>query len=255
MFTKKSEATFWFDGISSAELGMRVSGFPEFTAAAPRVTKYSIPGRNGDLTYWDGSFENVEGEISGFILDAVSVDPALTAVNNWLTDCGYKELAVSSEPGRYRMARITNAAEIAVRMGVLAPFTIKFDCKPQRFYADETPIQFSGTGGEIVNNTGFEAFPRLRFNLVSGTTYAPYPSVRFGNKDGDFRLIVTPTGLSGAEWIEIDLEKRSATRDDGTNLNITTDSSGFPSFCAGTTKVYDAEWAESIEVFPRWWSL
>lgn len=251
----RSNVTFWFDDVHSEEIGIKVRGFPIFSAPEPRVTTYSIPGRNGDLVYWDGSFKNTSGEVECFALDTENVDHALSAVSQWLTDCRYKKLVVSSEPGRYRMARVTNAAEIVVQMGVLAPFTIDFDCKPQRFYNGEPPIRFSGDGGEIQNNTGFDALPLLRLHIEAGTTFAKNPHIRFQNKNGDFRVIFSLEGLSSAEWVELDIEKQCAVTSTGKGVSLTTDSGGFPSFCSGITSVYDASWANQMEIYPRWWTL
>lgn len=255
MHIDRSNVTFWIDGACSKDIGITVSGFPTFAASTPRTTSYSIPGRNGDLILWDGSFKNIKGEIECFALDGENVDYAISTVNQWLTDCNYKKFVISSEPGRYRMARVTNAAEIAIRMGVLAPFKIELDCKPQRFFDGETPIRVDGEGGSVHNRTGFDALPLIRLYFEEGSTFSTYPSVRFQNKNGDYRLILTPVGLSTAQWIDIDLEKKCATASNGKGLTITTDSSGFPSFPSGDTSVYGASWATSMEIFPRWWTL
>lgn len=255
MFIDNGKVSFWLDGICSDDIGIKLQDFPEFKAAEPKVTIYSIPGRNGDLTYWDGSYKNVSGQFNCFALNAENVDYALTAVNSWLTDCSYKKLVVSSEPGRYRMARVTNAAEIAIRMGVLAPFSITVDCKPQRFIENGSPLLFTGAGGEIQNTTGFPALPVIRLYVPDGSSFLSYQHIRISNNDSEYRLILQSTGISSAKWVEIDLEKQCATRDSGENVSINTDLTGFPKFVPGTTKIYDAEWASKIEVYPRWWTL
>lgn len=261
MLTDRASITFWIGGVSSKELGIRVSEFPEFSGAEPRVTKYAIPGRNGDLTYWDGSFKNVESTIKCFVAEFGNVERILTAVNDWMADCGYKKLVLSSEPGRYRLARITNAAEIAIRMGVLAPFEIKLDCKPQRFFDDDTPARFTGGSGEIYNRTGFPSSPLLRCFLVEDVSAAGTEYINFKNSNGEYRLLLSATSLSGTQWVDVDLERKSAVKDNGEQLSVTTDSTGFPAFCSGKTafswgnSLASKEWFSAIDLYPRWWTL
>ena len=90
MLIDRTRITFWLDDVCSEDIGIRVIDFPTFTGAEKRVTKYTIPGRNGDLTYWDGSFGNVSCEINCFIVSADKIDEALTAVNGWLAGSGYR---------------------------------------------------------------------------------------------------------------------------------------------------------------------
>lgn len=258
----RANITFWFDGVSSEELGIRVIDFPTFSGTEPRVTKYSVPGRNGDLTYWDGSYKNTNVELSCFVVDADKVELALTAVNNWLRNCGYRKFVISSELGRYRMARITNAAEVAIKMGVLAPFTIKLDCKPQRFFDDETPLLYTEGSGEVYNATGFDALPLLRCYISTTASIVTAQGITFSNARGDFRIILSDIArYSDAQWIDIDLETQNAVTDSGETLSITTDPTSFPVFCAGTTNFsYGSEsvaiqWWSRIELYPRWWTL
>lgn len=260
----RTRITFWFDGVSSVELGIVVSGFPSFSGAKPRVTKYSVPGRNGDLTYWDGSYENVSAELKCYVADANRVETALTAVNRWLVDCGYKEFVISSEFGRYRMARITNAAEIAIRMGVLAPFAIKLDCKPQRFYSGETPTRYSGIGGSIFNPTQFPSLPLLRCyfaNGISGVTGTE--SITISNEKGESEILLNmpPLDMSIAEYIDVDFDTKSAHSNDGTQGSLFFNkNSGFPVFCSGETifetgNSMQTNWFDRFDLFPRWWTL
>lgn len=255
LISERSKIVFWYDGICSEDLGIRITPFPEFSAAKPRVTKYSIPGRNGDLTYWDGSFKNVSADISCAILNPAGVEAALTNVNRWMADCGYKKFVISTEPGRYRLARITNAAEIAIRMGVLAPFVINLDCKPQRFFDDETPLIFSGESWKVFNGTGFEALPRIRLFLPTDTTYAKAQTIYFKNSKGEYSITIPAPWLSLSKWIDIDINARTVTNDTGKSVAATTVDTGYPVFCAGNTTISGTDWVEKAELYPRWWTL
>lgn len=258
MPTSRSMVTFWFDGVCSDDLGIVVSSFPVFSGAEPKVTKYSVPGRNGDLTYWDGTYKNVSVELKCYIADVSKIETALTAVNDWLADIGYKKLVISTELGRYRMARITNAAEIGIMMGVIAPFTIKLDCKPQRFYDDETPRVF-GTSGTIVNPTRFNALPLLRCQMASSAeSIAGVEFIHFLNALGESKVGLTLS--SRPFYIDIDLESRRAVTNTGENVPLRLESD-YPMLCPGETSfstsnsLAQVEWFSSITIFPRWWTL
>ncbi len=254
----RTKTTFWFDGVSSEDLGIVVMGFPTFNGAEPKVTKYSIPGRNGDLTYWDGSYKNVNAELKCFVIDAEKVEAALTAVNNWMADCGYRKFVISSELGRYRMARITNAAEIAITMGVLAPFTIKLDCKPQRFYEDDEMESF-GLSGVIHNQTKFTAKPLLHCLWATGAGKAGTEEIKFINSDGEHRLLLHAIKTT-PEWVDIDLESRSAITSKGENVSLYFESNylqlppGDTSFTLSNS-LTGTNWFSGVEILPRWWTL
>ena len=255
MLTDKTQITFWIDEVCSNDIGIKVIGFPTFTGAEKRVTKYSIPGRNGDLTYWDGSFSNVSCEISCYIASKDRIADALSAVNNWLSGSGYLRFAISSEPGRYRMARVTNAADIGIRMGVLAPFTLLLDCKPQRFFDDESTVTIPVSGGTMYNATKFVAEPKMRCYRTAGGILAEEILVKSDSAEGVVRMTHTD-GVRSANYIDIDFESKAAVNDAGENIPIEKFSTNGLSPGLNTIKSnLSASWFSNIEILPRWWTL
>lgn len=262
MPTDRTKITFWFDGVCSDDLGIVVSNFPVFSGAEPKVTTYSIPGRNGDLTRWDGTYKNVSADFKCYVADTSRVAEALTAINGWVSDAGYKKFVVSTEMGRYRMARITNAAEIGIRMGVIAPFTLKFDCKPQRFYEGEKPRVF-GTNGTITNLTRFNALPLLRCTIVPQiSSFAGAERISFNNALGKQVIILSASHLTAIpSYIDVDLESLTAVTDGGVNVPIYFEEGGYPKLCPGETtfsaynSLAQSQWFSGIEILPRWWTL
>ena len=72
---------------------------------------------------------------------------------------GYRRLETSDDPDHYWMARVENSPQIAMRLRMLAPFDIGFDCKPQRFLKiGEHSIEFTGNGS-LFNQYGQVALP------------------------------------------------------------------------------------------------
>lgn len=252
MAIDRTKITFWLDDICSEDIGIRVIDFPKFSGAEKRITKYTIPGRNGDLTYWDGSFGNVSCEISCYIISADKIDEALTAVNSWLAGSGYKKFVVSSEPGRYRMAQITNAADIAITMGVLAPFTINLDCKPQRYFLEENVISLTSPGGTVYNPTPFTAQPLVRCYVKSEPSTSPLvEEITIGTETVRISYI---GAIIGAEWVDIDFDAKTAKNSLGKEVPIQTFNS--PGFAPGENSFSSLDtYFSKFEIMPRWWTL
>ena len=258
MHIERTRVTFWLDGVCSADLGIVVQGFPTFGGSAPRVTKYDVPGRTGDLLYWDGSYKNVDGEIKCYLADTEDVERAISAAASWMAVGGYHKLTLSNELGRYRMARITNAAEIAIKMGVLAPFTIKLDCKPQRFYEDDAPRIF-GVSGTVVNELPFASAPLMRCMWASGASKAGTEEIKFVHGDKQCRaLLSSPPAVP--TYIDVDLEARCAVTSAGANVPIYFEG-GYPLLKQGETtftcsnSLAGTNWFSAVHLYPRWWTL
>lgn len=244
---------FWIDGVCNEDLGIVPQSFPKFSGAEPKVTTYSIPGRNGDLTYWDGTYSNVSVKIPCFLTDATNVETALSAVSALVADGGYHKFVISSEPGRYRMARLVAAPEINIRMMRLAPFTLEFDCKPQRWFDAEDAVTLSGTGGTIFNPTAFVSKPLMRCTFNSGNGGV---TMTITNSKGTDTVYFGVLG-STAEWIEIDFDSKTAVLSTGEEFYIDTfDSDGFAAGenVIAVTSVYSDRFS-SMEIIPRWWTL
>lgn len=171
---------------------------------------------------------------------------------------GYHKLTLSNELGRYRMARITNAAEIAIKMGVLAPFTIKLDCKPQRFYEDDAPRIF-GVSGTVVNELPFAAAPLMRCMWASGASKAGTEEIKFVHGDKQCRaLLSSPPAVP--TYIDVDLEARCAVASNGANVPIYFEG-GYPLLKQGETtftcsnSLAGTNWFSAVHLYPRWWTL
>lgn len=262
MLIDRTEIKFWLDDVCSDDLGIVVQGFPTFSAAEPRATLYSIPGRNGDLCVWDGSYKNISAEIKCYVANTSAVETVLAAANGWLNYGAYKKFVISSELGRYRLARVTNSAEIAIRMGVLAPFSVKLNCKPQRFYDDDTPRVF-GNSGKITNPTVFDAKPLLRCHWASGAQKGGNEFLTITNTKGTCRIgLGVLAQVPIPDYIDVDLDSLSAVTSNGYNVPLSFEG-GHPVFCPGDTQFAssnslagsDMEWFDQIDVYPRWWTL
>lgn len=187
-----------YDGVDSSDFGVFISGEGAFDAPARRGEMISIPGRNGSLFMDEGVFENIEVEYPAFIGTGREVlfRQRLGDLRSWLSSRGdYKRLTDTYHPDEFRLGVYREGLEVDPQHITRAgEFTIKFDCKPQRFLVSgEDPVLFR-ENGSITNPTLFESFPLIR---VTGDG-----TVAIG-ENGKYRFIVSNN--PGSIWIDSEI--------------------------------------------------
>lgn len=238
MLNKKE--TFYLDGVDARSAGIHLQEPLSFSAAVPIAEEQSIPGRNGDLIWETGSYENRSGSASCFCLQK-DVEKAISSAGRFLMGKkGYRRLETSDDPDHYWMARVENSPEIAMRLRALAPFEIGFDCKPQRFVkAGENAIIFDADGA-LFNQYGQVSLPFITL---------------YGQGEGLLTVgdcVVEVNDLDGVLYL--DSETQNAYNDDG-NKNMTINAPVFPTLPDGETEISFIGGIERVEIVPRWWEL
>lgn len=230
---------FWLDGMCCADYGINLQGPVGFDSPTLKTTSISIPGRNGDLHIDEGAFNNLTGRANCFALQE-GVEQALFSAAKWLLlHSGYRRLETSEEPDYYRLACVTNGPEIAIRMRLLAPFSINFDCQPQRFFkSGERAITLQTQ--DTLYNIGFPALPLIKINGSGG-----------GNLYiGNYKVQI----LELTDYIVLDSETQNAYRETQNKNNaISTDN--FPILQSGENMISWDGQINSIEITPRWWTI
>lgn len=161
----------YIDGECNEDYGVVLQGSLRFSAPQPKVTTISVPGRNGDLHIYDGSYKNVTARVGAYIADSnKQVKSLIPEINRWLClDRGYVEMSTDDDPDHIYLARVKNGVEINARLRVLAPFEIVFDLKPQKYlashYWDEVTLE---NGGTVYNPTQYTAYPRYLIRTSGG---------------------------------------------------------------------------------------
>lgn len=232
--------TFYLDGIDARSVGIQLQAPVSFSEAVPVAEAQTIPGRNGDIVFYTGSYENRSGSASCFCLQK-DVEKAISSAGRFLMGkMGYRRLETSDDPDHYWMARVKNSPRIEQRLRTLAPFEISFDCKPQRFVkAGENSVVFTSSGS-LFNQYGQIALP---FIILHGQGTG---RLTIGN------CVVDVKALDGILYLDSD--KQNAYNDDGTqNLNI--NAPVFPTLPDGETQIAFSGGIEKVEIVPRWWEL
>lgn len=172
--------TFTFDGESSANYGVYITGEGVFNAPKRAVEMIEIPNRNGTYALDTGRFENVEVKYKIGIVDDSETDFAdrVSDFRNWLcSKVGYCRLEDEYNPDEYRMAVYASGIEIDHDFLIAGEAEITFNCKPQRWLKSGETATSVADGGTLTNPTRFDASPLLE---VKG-----YGNIDIGGQDID----------------------------------------------------------------------
>lgn len=170
--------TLTFDGKSSSEFNVYITGEGVFNAPERAVEMISIPGRNGAFALDYGRFENIEVTYNCGIAgdDDADFASAISDFRNWLCSRnGYVRLSDDYNAGEYRMAVYKSGLEVTAENLKAGEFPVVFECKPQRFLTSGENAISVTSGDTITNPTLFDSRPMLEvtgygnINLGSST--------------------------------------------------------------------------------------
>ena len=232
---------FTFNGKSSKDFGVYISGLNTFGAPERDVDIISISGRNGDLTIDNGRYKNIDVSYPAFIFDRF--DNNIEGLRNFLlSQSGYKRLEDTYHPNEYRLARYKSGLTPKVIDELYAgEFDLTFDCYPQRYLKSGDQIITLTADGSLFNEYAQIAKPIIR---------------AFGT--GSFTIgDVTLTINSADGYTDIDCELQEAYKDDLTtncNANITLNDGVFPSLVSGDNEI-SLDGITQLDIKPKWWIL
>lgn len=230
------EHYFIYNGKSSAEFGVWISGGGTYNAPARDIETEAIPGRNGLVSFDNGRFENVELIYPAFI--SRRFQPRVDGFRAWLlSQRGYLRLEDTYHPDEYRLAMYHSGFEVDTAVRNLAgSFEVQFDCKPQRFLKSGEHFISLASGAVLNNPTLYDALPLIVCSgngsiTINGTT-------------------MTISGNDGQIYIDCDLQ-------DAFLNNINKNSLITPEFfklSPGNNSVTYTG-VTGFQIMPRWWTM
>ena len=236
------------DGKPSTDFDMYISGGGTYSSPEKAYEEVEIPGRNGSIFLYEGSFKNVEVTYDAWIakIDGEDdVDKSFRALRSYLMSRdGYVRIEDTYHKDEIRFGTYNEAIEPDVHETLQAvQFTLNFSCKPQRFlkkYYDQ-PITYTTSGQTFYNETYFDAKPLIR---VYGT--------------GSFTINgVTVRINSASSYTDFDCDLQEAYKDTlatNCNGNITLTNAQFPYLKAGDNTITFSG-PSSIVLYPRLYLL
>lgn len=232
---------FSLDYVSSMAYGVIISKAGVYDAPARAFEAVSVPGKNGDVLFDEGRYENV---LVSYECGLVNDNGNLDDFRAWLlSHTGYCRIADSFHPNEYRLGMPVNGMTpemlVANRIG---KFTVGFNCKPQRFLNSGNTTTTLTASGNITNPTLYPSKPLLR---VYG-----YGSLKIGSDT------VTVAEHSSLSYIDLDCDIQDAYYG-STNANsyITLSGSGYPSLASGVNGITLSGSITKVIITPRWWTL
>lgn len=229
-----------YNGISTADYDITVEQPPSYLGAKRDQEFKHIPGRNGDLIFDKGGYNNVNREYNIAIGSEVKDFSLLSKlVSRWAySSKGYARLEDSYEPDYFRLAAFDSELNLENVLNHMGRSTIQFNCKPQRFLkSGEVPLMFDGglVAQKILNPTTQESRPLFEFvfNTVDTSKNLKVEVIAYksdipGSPDGrstryDVTIDVPSTEINRAGTMTLDCESMCAYYVDGmgikTNLN------------------------------------
>ena len=169
--------TLTFDGQSSRNYGVYITGEAVYNAPERAVEMITIPGRNGAFAFDQGRFENIEVTYPAGIF-ADTEDDFVAAVSNLrnmlCSRKGYCRLTDDYNPNEYRMAIYKSGLEVDTSLMRAGEFDITFECKPQRFLTSGETEMAVSSGDTITNPTNFESSPMILAKGYGTITFNGY---------------------------------------------------------------------------------
>lgn len=238
-----------FDGKNLADFGVWISGTGTANAPSRSVETIPVPGRNGTLTIDNGCFENATVQYPAFIRQDFARN--MTGLRTFLgSSVGYQRLEDTYYPDEFRLARPIGELEATPSQHqVTGRFTLKFDCKPQRFLKiGEQPITVTSKTGHIIRNPGMESKPLL---ICHGTGGYGSITISYGAQTSTSVSFVDINGT-----ITLDCETMNAySGTENKNSAVSLQYEGFPTLMPGDNSVSVFGAVTKVEIVPRWWVL
>lgn len=159
-----------FGGVDSTQYGIVIAGFGEYGAPKRATESFYVPGRNGALVIDKGYYENILIEYD-VVVQASTQQEFREAVSDYrnaiVSQLGYQRLTDKYHPEEYRLAMYDSGFDENPSFhGSNAVFTLKFNCKPQRFLIDGEDEVAITSGDTLTNPTLYDAHPLI---IAEGT--------------------------------------------------------------------------------------
>ena len=236
---------FTYNGISSADMGVRIQSKNIRSVPKYDISSVSIPGRDGELLVPSGRFPNVTVSYTCFVpaKSIAELGEKITAIKAWLytEPDRYHILTDSYDTLFFRKAVISNKLDIGEQCRKIGTFTITFSCYPFRYSNDGQRKIESTEAVTLINPYPFKAKPYIKVNgRGEGTLII--------QSEGSNKIWYFKT-LNG--YTECDSEQMNFYHDTQSK-NDTVSGDGFPILNPGRNTISCEGAIESIEIVPRW---
>ena len=223
---------FRFKGKDSKDFGVLIYGAPQRTKPERRVERITIPGRNGELTQDEDTYEPYTISMQCSTRGSDRLDEIVT----WLNGAG--ELILATEPDKVYKAFIYNKIAISDVIYLYNSFLIQFRVHPFKYSVNAYGDTLELTTATKVRNSG---------SIYSEPIITVYGSgdITLTINEKDFPLY----SVDGS--ITIDSEMMEVFKGN-TNQNSKYGAVEFPRLEVGENNISWTGNVEKIEIHPKW---
>lgn len=243
---------FVYDGKDSRDFNIVVDKSGIYATAERDYDTYEVPGMNGELTFDNGRYRNVEITYQCGIGRTFQRD--INYFFAWLmSKRGYFRLEDSLQPEHFRMARVSGVPDPEPHTRYEGGmFEVTFDCKPQKYLKKGEKEYWLSSGALTLENpTYYDAAPLV--TVKAGY----YGTLTIGSKT----IEITDSHATADMIIDFETgDAYSATAH--TNWNSKINMMGeveFPKLKPGTNNIAAtgsmASGNNRVSFVPRWWEL
>lgn len=241
---------FSIDGQASTTWGIWINGDGRWSGAEPDVETVAVPGRNGELILSNNRWHNTEVYYRCFIPRQFKDNyDSFRAV--LLNKAGYFRLEDTYRPNEYRMARVSGGLNISTIEWVndTGTFTVRFNCKPQRYLKSGEQYRTITNGGTLENPTLYDALPIIRTKGYGTMTVT----------NGTYSCAYTIAQNSLTYYLHVSSEEEDCYADSHAHANrnsyLTLNNKTFPVLKPGTSTLTFSNTFTEVDVIPGWWTL
>lgn len=242
------DMSFTFDGKYARTLSIELEEPIKLSAPVPNIETVTIPGRNGDLHFWDGSYKNRTATAKCFICGHM-LPQEISMLNAHLFGShAYRRLEIDCDDAHFLLARPTSGVGGAAVLGLLEAFTLTFDCKPQRFLKyGEAAVDVTARSS-IYNPTVFVSKPLYVIEYEPEyEALSPRLEVVGGGS-------ITVSGKYGTVFYDAELDE--AYTETGQSINNMVSVSGSLELKPGENRLVSVGYGTTtFKIIPRWWEL
>lgn len=223
---------FRFKETDSREYGILISSVPERVRPERRVKEIEIPGRSGNLTQDEETYDAYVISMECSTRGSGRLDEIVA----WLNGAG--DLTLSTEPDKVYQASIYNKISIADQIYLYNSFLLQFKVQPFKYNINPFADELTLTAPTIIRN--------------GGTVYSEPIITVYGSGDITLTINGTDFHLYGVnESITIDSEMMEVFK--GTaNQNSKYGGETFPRLDVGENAISWTGNVSRVEIQPKW---
>ena len=223
---------FRFKETDSREYGILISSVPERVRPERRVKEIEIPGRSGNLTQDEETYDAYVISMECSTRGSDRMDEIIT----WLNGAG--DLTLSTEPDKVYQASIYNKISISDQIYLYNSFLLQFKVQPFKYNINPFADELTLTAQTIIRN--------------GGTVYSEPIITVYGSGDITLSINGTDFPLYGVnESITIDSEMMEVFK--GTaNQNSKYGGETFPRLEVGENAISWTGNVSRVEIQPKW---